>query len=34
LSDNEAARSVIELLLERKPGSGDAQKALRELERR
>jgi tetratricopeptide (TPR) repeat protein len=32
LGDNETARSVIGLLLERKPGSGDARKALRELE--
>ena len=31
-NDKEAARSVIELLLEREPGSGNARKALRELE--
>ena len=34
LNNNEAARSVIEMLLERKPGSESATKALRELERR
>ena len=32
LNDKEAARSVIGLLLEREPGSGNARKALRELE--
>jgi tetratricopeptide (TPR) repeat protein len=32
LNDKEAARFVIELLLERKPGSDNARKALRELE--
>ena len=34
LRDNQAARSVIELLLERKPGNEDAKRALRELENR
>ena len=34
LNNIEAARSVIELLLERKPGSEDARKALREFESR
>jgi tetratricopeptide (TPR) repeat protein len=34
LRDNVAARSIIELLLERKPGSENARRALRELENR
>ena len=34
LSNNEAARSVLELLLERKPGSESAKRALRRLESR
>jgi tetratricopeptide (TPR) repeat protein len=34
LNNTEAARSVIELLLERKPGSEDAKQFLRELQSR